>query len=305
MRLPVSFFCLLSFLCSLRAEQLDELRQAYQARLLQSQEQVEQEQESLQQKYLQVLEQQKQGFQQEGNLDALLHIDQQIARVKTSPQPMPRHLINRDPYLSELRQAYARAWDQRSEAWNQRNVALKEAYLQRLDAEVITLTRAGRIEEAKAVKQEAEEQRAMGRAVTLRETTQGAEEGQKPVENKVLQFGGKSYVFVQKICSWHEAKALAEQMGGHLFIVNSLEEFEAVVPLKGHHRVWIGAYEVEPKKRKWIDGTEMKAIKGIRFSFSSKEQSEPAITIAQGNRISDTQAEGSRKVRGFILERPQ
>lgn len=70
--------------------------------------------------------------------------------------------------------------------------------------------------------------------------------------------GIHSYSVEKVNCTWTEAKAIAEEKGGHLAIINSEEENEyikSLLQLEGVIMYWIGGTDLEGGIYTWIDGT--------------------------------------------------
>ena len=67
-----------------------------------------------------------------------------------------------------------------------------------------------------------------------------------------------TYQFINENLSWMEAKARAEELGGHLVIINSADEENAIVAAmrsQGLKRMWIGLSDAEQEGTfKWVDG---------------------------------------------------
>jgi len=282
-------------------------RKRYNDLLFENQQRLQEEHADLGEKYQAALEARMKGFQEAGKLDAVLHVQELIGRVKRSRPPASLLQSERDPYVPELRLAYHKAWTEMSESAAEREEDIREAYLKRLEAEMVRHTQAGDIDRAVQFREEMDEVRGMGKAPGVREAAEGPVSENRTVQQKVLEWGTSRYTYVQKPLSWKKARDLAEQMGGHLLILETPEERDAVKELIGHHRVWVGAYEVEPGKWQWVDGTPLdRGMKGMRMDFSSRNQSEPALTMKARGVLSDTEEEfNPKRVRGFVLETPQ
>ncbi len=290
----------------LPAEEVTEWRKTYHDLLLKNQEKLEEEQGALEEKYLEVLEQRSKGFQEAGKLEAVLHLRELMEVAQEDGGPGSPLEAEQDPYIPDVRKAYHRAWGQLHKSASEREQDLKNTYLERLQAEIVRKTKSGEIETALAFRKELEEVRALGMAPKIVEVPDGTARETESVQHPMREFENSRYLYVKKAVSWREARDLAERMGGHLWIINSKEEWQAVRGISGVHRVWIGAFEVEPGKRLWLDGTVLTRIKGIRFRFSSHEGSEPAITMGGKGLVSDREERASPgKVRGFIVETPK
>ncbi|MDB5336167.1 MAG: C-type lectin domain family 4 er E-like isoform [Planctomycetaceae bacterium] len=77
----------------------------------------------------------------------------------------------------------------------------------------------------------------------------------------VVQFGGHEYAIIQEPATWHVAKQICQEMGGHLAVINSTEENDRLKALciESKVKVWLGATdEVTEGKWQWIDGSPVR-----------------------------------------------
>ncbi|MBN1797723.1 MAG: caspase family protein [Spirochaetales bacterium] len=88
----------------------------------------------------------------------------------------------------------------------------------------------------------------------------------------LLKYGGHTYYVSKQGATWHEAKKICEQNGGHLVTITSDEENEAIVEAVKTKNIdkdlWLG-YTDENKEGKWI------WITGEESSFSYWDEGQP------------------------------
>ena len=63
------------------------------------------------------------------------------------------------------------------------------------------------------------------------------------VPSNALEYGGHYYKFYEKSASWKDAKAICENLGGHLVTVNSEGEQKFIATNWGDNHFWIGLTE--------------------------------------------------------------
>ena len=74
----------------------------------------------------------------------------------------------------------------------------------------------------------------------------------------VVKFGGHEYALIADKATWHVAKRLCEEMGGHLVVINSTDENSHLLSLckASKSEPWIGATdELIEGKWQWVDRT--------------------------------------------------
>ncbi|MBN1525833.1 MAG: OmpA family protein [Spirochaetales bacterium] len=70
-------------------------------------------------------------------------------------------------------------------------------------------------------------------------------------------YNGHTYVFVKKEMYWHEARDKCAAVGGHLVIINDMQE-NMVCKSKIHNTTWIGLSDEETEgKFVWVDSTPL------------------------------------------------
>ena len=82
--------------------------------------------------------------------------------------------------------------------------------------------------------------------------------GLRPKPKNVVKFGGHEYALIEDAVTWHVAKRLCEEMGGHLAITPTNAEMEFLFSIcrKAKTSAWVGATDEEAEGQwKWVDGT--------------------------------------------------
>lgn len=82
----------------------------------------------------------------------------------------------------------------------------------------------------------------------------------RPKPKNVIKFGGHEYALIEDKATWHVAKRLCEEMGGHLATVNSPEENARLLAIckSSKAEAWIGATdEAVEGEWKWVDGSRI------------------------------------------------
>lgn len=95
-------------------------------------------------------------------------------------------------------------------------------------------------------------------ATALQERLTAAEKdgGVRPRPRITTKFGGHDYALIEEKTTWNVARQICAEMGGHLAIINSLQESQFLTALCGKHDAWVGASdEAEEGDWKWVDGT--------------------------------------------------
>lgn len=82
--------------------------------------------------------------------------------------------------------------------------------------------------------------------------------GIRPKPKNLVKFGGHEYAIVDQKVTWHVAKRMCEEMGGHLAIINSSQEDAFTLDLCRGDATWIGATDEEEEGAwVWVDGTRI------------------------------------------------
>jgi hypothetical protein len=156
--------------------------------------------------------------------------------------------------------------DRNRKAFDEANQKVFNEGKEAISKEVDRLTRAGKLEEAVAVKKFADN---IGEQVLAH-----AEKSMTPPhpgKAGAVAWNGHKYKVFKEQCSWHEAKKRCEEMGGYLVIINDEKEQNAVVNLlagsgvlvdntggRKWDGVWIGAtIEARAGGWAWIDNSPM------------------------------------------------
>lgn len=82
--------------------------------------------------------------------------------------------------------------------------------------------------------------------------------GIRPKPKNLVKFGGHEYAIVDQKVTWHVAKRMCEEMGGHLVIIETPNEEQFILTLaeKESKLAWIGATDEELENDwRWIDGS--------------------------------------------------
>jgi hypothetical protein len=117
-----------------------------------------------------------------------------------------------------------------------------------------------RVKLLKAVLSDATKAGQFDALVALREKIAIAEKEatRKPKPKNVVKFGGHEYALIEDKVTWHVAKKLCEEMGGHLAALKSAEEvaFGFAIYQKYGEIIWLGATDEEKEGEwRWVDGT--------------------------------------------------
>ncbi len=87
----------------------------------------------------------------------------------------------------------------------------------------------------------------------------------------LLEYEGHTYYISKKSATWHVAKKICEENGGHLVTITSTQENDAIIKSIEEHKIdkdiWIG-YTDEKKEGKWIWITGEESA----FTYWDKEQ---------------------------------
>jgi hypothetical protein len=97
--------------------------------------------------------------------------------------------------------------------------------------------------------------------VKLKELIASVESGVVKTRPKnLVKFGGHFYAFIPDKVTWHVAKKLCEDLGGHLVDIETPEEEQFVMQLCGMHTqsAWLGATDEEVEDQwHWTNGTAL------------------------------------------------
>ncbi len=222
---------------------------------------------------------------------------------------VPVHLYSAefDPKSSP---SVEKALDKATEALAQSRKACDEANQKALDEakdalskEVERLSKAGKLDQAIAIKKFAE---SMPEAVLRK--TESIGHARKPVIPKfAVAWNGNKYAAFSEPCRWSDAKKACDDRGGHLVIIETQEEQNALVDMMARagmqrQRVWIGATdEAQEGAWKWVDGSPL-AFKNWSplqpdNAFGGEHHAE--MTAENGGQWNDTQQD---RLRWFICE---
>lgn len=105
----------------------------------------------------------------------------------------------------------------------------------------------------------------------------------KPKET--VSFGGHEYALIAEKTTWHVAKRICEEMGGHLVCVDSTQEQQGLTALCGTEPVWIGATDEEKEGQwEWVTGgsIDLTVAPILRGKFENEGGIEHAVVSAGG-----------------------
>lgn len=133
-----------------------------------------------------------------------------------------------------------------AKADNTRFYAVQKANSDRVKAlkQVLSdATKAGDFEAATAIKER---------------ITEAEQTGPRAKPKDVVKFGGHEYALIADRVTWHVAKRMCEEMGGHLAVIDNADENARLLALCREFRAepWIGGTdELVEGKWRWVDGT--------------------------------------------------
>jgi len=94
-------------------------------------------------------------------------------------------------------------------------------------------------------------------ATTLKGLVAAAEKDgiSRPKPKNTVKFGGHEYALIEEKVTWHIAKRMCEEMGGHLATLETSGEMNIVKQLTGSQTIWLGATdEQEDDVYIWVTG---------------------------------------------------
>lgn len=126
-----------------------------------------------------------------------------------------------------------------------------------------------------------------------------ARRNRKPDDGSLVYLGNR-YKLFKADCSWHDAKASCENMGGHLVTIRSEAEHDFVVRLCGETRAWLGATNEDTAGNwVWVSGRSLVFPRWASPSIS-RSPGEHYLTMRKGA-WSDHPVRGST-VTGYVCE---
>lgn len=100
-------------------------------------------------------------------------------------------------------------------------------------------------------------------ATEIKERITDAEQtGPRAKPKDVVRFGGHEYAVIPERVTWHVAKRMCEEMGGHLATISNADEGDFLLSLcvTSKAEPWIGATdEITEGRWRWVDGTRFDA----------------------------------------------
>lgn len=97
-------------------------------------------------------------------------------------------------------------------------------------------------------------------ATTLKGLVAAAEKDgiSRPKPKNTVKFGGHEYALIEEKVTWHIAKRMCEEMGGHLVTVESAAELHGLQSLCGKTSAWFGATDEDSEGTwRWVNGTQV------------------------------------------------
>lgn len=109
----------------------------------------------------------------------------------------------------------------------------------------------------------------------------------RPRPNGIVKFEDHEYAIIREDATWHVAKRICEEMGGHLATINSPQEEKFLLKFGAEAQVecWVGATdEVEEGKWVWVDGSIADAKK---FDLDNYFEAEHGLYCGKDQRLHD------------------
>ncbi|MFM9195771.1 MAG: C-type lectin domain-containing protein [Planctomycetia bacterium] len=154
----------------------------------------------------------------------------------------------------EAVKAFEQAEDKRKqthEKQGQANIAQLIASLEAIQREV---TQAGDLDDAILIRDALADLKNGAAKVVATSAKTGPKKRAK-IPARAIAFKGHHYFFVSTPCSWRVACQKCEEVGGHLVILDSKEEYAFVARLRGNTEAYVGATrDTSTGGWEWIDG---------------------------------------------------
>jgi hypothetical protein len=100
----------------------------------------------------------------------------------------------------------------------------------------------------------------------------------RPKPKNTVKFGGHEYALIEDKVTWHVAKKLCEEMGGHLVTLETLQEQAAIEELCGRIGAWVGATDEEAEgKWNWVTGGQVPQSIQSAWVLSNSADTEHAL----------------------------
>lgn len=211
-------------------------------------------------RYLASLDKAIASLKEAGNLDALLAVRAEKTRFE---QGEPDQEDERLPqFIAEGRSKYQTQVRDNEQAANGRRILLLDQYVRGLKQLIVELTRADKIREAVAVKDEISKIEFIRADImsTMPSMSDGAKDDSEAMRRPAdaRHFGGHWYKAVFEKGSWKQAKQRCEEMGGYLACVGSAFENRFVARLAAGRTVHVGGTdEGTTGKWRWVSGDDM------------------------------------------------
>lgn len=110
--------------------------------------------------------------------------------------------------------------------------------------------------------------------------------GVRPKPKNVVKFGGHEYALIEEKASWHVAKRICQEMGGHLAMLESTAETKYLGDLcsRAGQSAWIGALNEEGTWL-WPNGEKVTSTEG--WKLNNAETQALAMTFWQPEGVLD------------------
>jgi len=212
-------------------------------------------------RYLTSLEKAIASLKEAGNLDALLAVRAEKARFEQGESDQEDERLPQ--FIAEGRSKYKKQVRDNEQAANGRRILLLDQYVRRLKQLIVELTRADKIREAVAVKDEIRKVEFMKADImsTMPSGSDGARDDSEATQHPAdaRHFGGHWYKAVFEKVSWKQAKQRCEEMGGYLACIENAFENRFVAKLAAGRTVHVGGTdEGTTGKWRWINGGRMR-----------------------------------------------
>lgn len=102
--------------------------------------------------------------------------------------------------------------------------------------------------------------------------------GTRAKPKNVVKFGGHEYALIEEKATWHVAKRICEEMGGHLAAVEAPQEQAFLQELCGKEGAWVGASDADREgKWQWVTGSPVPAVLQATWVLNNMDDIEHAL----------------------------
>jgi len=289
-------------------------RAAYEAALDAAGQKGERKLQELEAAYESALRNLEEQLQRQGDLEGLLAVREERARLRSGDREPAAAATNAPQPLGETREKYRAARRGAEAEAAARIVDLTDRYLAVLSGMQADLTRTGKIDDAVAVKQEAERARgsatytsaafvaaeyaarmkaaAADAGAGTAETAPVAGGGGRPPD--AVSFDGHWYKVFASGEGWAAAEARCREMGGYLACMGTRGENRFIERISDGRSLWVGGSDAESEGAwKWVSGEA--------FSFTDWAPGQPDGRAADADYMFfGTPAREAREPEGFL-----